>query len=380
MSGLKLLIDTNVVIGLEDAKLVDASWAELVRLSNTHQIGLRIDYPKFDAWFDKCREQHRPCWALKIEDIIAGLVIRKEETHSEAGTKHPGPKILKVCTFKVHDQYLGEKFGELLLKQIFWFAQSNGYDLIYLTAFPKQRFLIDLLKYYGFEETQERNGELVLEKVLPKGPLPQSTLSTLEIARLNYPRFDDRPEVQKFCVPIRSEFHSRLFPEIAKLRELPLFPDDSFGTTNVSDTKHTRTPGNTIRKVYVCRATTNQLRPGDLLFFYLSKDERYVRSQSITTLGIVEQVNLAISTSDLIQLTGKRSVYSVDDLQNLQATMEMPVKVIDFLLVGHLQPPVALETLINKGVLANHPPQSIMSLRPERYAALLPLFSLTHQQ
>ncbi len=83
---------------------------------------LRSDYPGFDRWFDKCRRQHRDCWLLEIANQIAGLVIRKDETHLEAGTQHPGPKILKICTFKVHDEFQGEKFGELLLKQVLWFA------------------------------------------------------------------------------------------------------------------------------------------------------------------------------------------------------------------------------------------------------------------
>ncbi len=58
-----------------------------------------------------------------------------------------------MCTFKVRDEYQGEKFGELLLKQVLWFAQRNKYDLTYVTAYPKHAFLIDLLDYYGFRQT-----------------------------------------------------------------------------------------------------------------------------------------------------------------------------------------------------------------------------------
>jgi hypothetical protein len=64
---------------------------------------LREDYPEFDTWFEKCRKAHRDCWALKIGDEIAGLVVRKDETHAEAQTQNAGPKILKVCTFKVRE-------------------------------------------------------------------------------------------------------------------------------------------------------------------------------------------------------------------------------------------------------------------------------------
>ena len=27
---------------------------------------LREDYPRFDEWFDKCRQQHRDCWVLEL--------------------------------------------------------------------------------------------------------------------------------------------------------------------------------------------------------------------------------------------------------------------------------------------------------------------------
>jgi predicted transcriptional regulator len=110
-------------------------------------------------------KQHRDCWVLEIENEIAGLVIRKDENYAEAGTRNPGPKVLKICTFKVRDEFQGEKFGELLLKQVLWFVQRNTYDLTYVTAYPKHAFLIDMLAYYGFRETMKMDsGEIVLEK------------------------------------------------------------------------------------------------------------------------------------------------------------------------------------------------------------------------
>ena len=79
-------------------------------------------------------------------------------THLErcdsAPTHRAGAKILKICTFKVRDEFQGEKFGKLLLKQALWFAQHNKYDMTYVTAFPKQAFLIDLMAYYGFKHTK----------------------------------------------------------------------------------------------------------------------------------------------------------------------------------------------------------------------------------
>lgn len=336
---------------------------------------LQLDYPGFDRWFDKCRRHHRDCWVLEIGDDVAGIVIRKDETHVEAGTQNVGPKILKICTFKVRDYFLGEKFGELLLKQVLWFAQRNTYDLAYVTAFPKHAFLIDLLKYYGFHETKRMaNGEVVLEKAILTGPLPPLVGNALDFDRQHYPRFHDGPTIQKFCVPIRPDYHRRLFPEIAFGTELPLFPTETFGP--ILSRGEERTPGNTIRKVYLCRAKITRIRPGDLLFFYLSKNDNYAASQSITTIGIAEQVIDVTATDDLIRLTAKRSVFSAEEIHGMQATTASPVKMIDFLLVGHIQPTVPLNTLVETGIFNNRPPQSIAQLTEERYEILKPFLQL----
>src|SRR6266436_47485 len=336
---------------------------------------LRADYPAFDQWFDKCKSQHRDCWVLEIGDEIAGIVIRKDESHIEAGTQHRGPKILKMCTFKVRDEYQGEKFGELLLKQVLWFAQRNKYDLTYVTAYPKHAFLIDLLDYYGFRQTMKMaNGEIMLEKPIAKGTLPKASANVFDSDRSHYPRFDDGPDVRKFCVPIRPDYHRRLFPEIAFAPELPLFPQQTVGL--LLPRGHERTPGNTIRKVYLCRAKITRLRPGDLLFFYMSKDDTYAFSQSVTTVGIVEQVVEGASSDDLIRHTAKRSVFTADSLQAMNPSVSAPVKMIDFLLAGHIEPPVALNTLVQRRVFCNRPPQSISELSEERYAALKPYLAL----
>lgn len=333
---------------------------------------LRREYQGFDDWFDRCRNKHRDCWVLEIDGQIAGIVIRKDEDHGEAGTAHHGPKILKVCTFKVRDEFRGEKFGELLLKQVLWFAQTNSYDLVYLTVFPWHGFLIDLLGSYGFEVTMERDRELVMEKVMVKGPLPAPAKSIYEEDRRLYPRFHDGDGVRKFCVPIQPDYHRRLFPEIAKLKDLPLFPNE----VRMLDRRSDRTPGNTIRKVYLCRAKITKLRPGDLLFFYMSKDEAYAFTQAITTVGIVEQVYHATATDDLIRFTAKRSVFTEADLIGWGASPQRPVKVIDFLLVGHIAEPAELDVLIKLGVFNGSPPQSIAEMDAARYAAFRPNIKL----
>jgi hypothetical protein len=137
-----------------------------------------------------------------------------------------------------------------------------------------------------------------------------------------------------------------------------------------------RTPGNTIRKVYLCRAQTRSLKAGDILLFYLSQDKKMEASQCITTVGIVEQWNESASSDSLVLLTAKRSVFSQQELIELQNERPSPLKVIDFLLTGHLTPAVPLSQLLTLGIFNGRPPQSIAEIDHERYLRLRPFVNL----
>jgi hypothetical protein len=426
MNSLKLLIDTNIVIALEDPQPVAASLSEQVRLSSEHGVGLFLDGANYDdierdkdcarravtvsklAKFQRLRTIPTPNkaalaarfgaintdndWAdvrlLLALDAKATdfLVTQDVGVHRRAERAGLGANVLTVeealewlkqtfTTRLVSLQFQGQKFGELLLKQVLWFVQCNKYDLAYVTAYPKHAFLINLLSYYGFRVMQNTaSGELVLEKPIATADLPAVPGEVFDFDRAHYPRFCDDAVVRKFCVPIQPDYHRRLFPEIAFGSELPLFPSATFGAMLPHGRE--RTPGNTIRKVYLCRARITRLRPGDLLFFYMSKDEGYAASQSITTIGIVEQVTDITSADDLIRHTAKRSVFSADDLHGLNPSADSPIKTIDFLLVGHTDPPVRLHALLAAGVFTRHPPQTIVELTEERYAALKAHFQL----
>jgi hypothetical protein len=64
---------------------------------------------------------------------------------------------------------------------------------------------------------------------------------------------------------------------------LPLFPTETFGP--ILSRGESRMPGNTIRKVYLCRAKTTRIKPGDVLFFYMSKDEGLFAGLTFTSTG-----------------------------------------------------------------------------------------------
>lgn len=330
---------------------------------------LREGYEGFDNWWQKCVKQHRRCWAV-FDGSLAGLVVRKNESPSDTHATLPGDKILKICTFKVRPEKRGTKLGELLLKQALWFAQSNDYDLVYVTTKAEQEALIDLLDYYGFIKTMTLEGEeFVYEKRLSRLRLEVSDDEDLYVAaRNNYPRFYAGPRVKGYVVPIREAYHDTLFPELS---DDP--PGDLLSLSGSGGGP--RRPGNTIRKVYLCRAPANLLTPGSLLFFYKGSSA-LPPSQAITTVGIFEDMQRAASTTELMRLTGGRSVYSEAELQKWQASQDRPVKVINFLLAAYIAPPLALGTLVSEGVVGGHPPQSIKELNREQLDKLLSLVQL----
>jgi GNAT superfamily N-acetyltransferase/predicted nucleic acid-binding protein len=323
---------------------------------------LRQDYDGFDQWWrDKCVRNKRACWIAMDGEQIAGLLVRKDETRDDTTATLPGVKIMKICTFKVRPESRGIKLGELLLKQALWHAQTNRHDVVYLTTFPKQRILIDLLGYYGFEHTHDiTNDEMVYEKALSRSRLaPVAGTSLFDLARMNYPRFATGNEIASYAIPIKQEYHEILFPELVDQRQMALFDDTS-----------SRRPGNTIRKVYLCRAQAKLVQPGALLFFYKCKSTSRP-SQVITTVGVFEEMTLAKSTEELRRMAGGRSVYSDAQLVRMNATKTHPVKVISFLLAAHLDPPMSLAALQSTKVFAGHPPQSIKQLLAFQQQTLL---------
>lgn len=325
--------------------------------------GLREGYPGFDGWWrEKCIKQLRKCWIVVDNGELAGLVVRKDEKAGDTDARLPGTKILKICTFKVRAEKRGIKLGELLLKQALWFAQTNGYDLVYVTTFASQGTLIELIEYYGFQKTYTNlAGELVYEKILSRKPLlkPEEN-DYFTAARVNYPRFYAGPEVAAYCIPIKEMFHENLFPELASRQQPDLF--ESAGGP--------KTPGNTIRKVYICRAQARIAQSGAVLFFYKGKSKN-PPSQAMTTVGIFEGMSLAHSTEELRRLAGGRSVYSDAQLRAFDATNENPVKVINFLIANHIFPPINLSTLQRSAIFRNHPPQSIFGLSRSQLVDLL---------
>ena len=336
--------------------------AHTIPITDSFFDSLRDGYPEFNDWWNnKCVAGRRPCWVVYDNDELAGLVVRKDETGASTDAKQKAGKILKICTFKVSPEKRGIKLGELLLKQVLWFAQKNDYDLAYLTAYTDQDVLIAMLEFYGFEKTGTKGaqGEIILERRFSNARLMRVDATPVyETDRKSYPRFVADAHVRGFVIPIKEDYHDVLYPDLRNARQPGMSRDTEQGAGP-------RRPGNTIRKVYLCRAPSNLGEPGSILFFYKGKSVENP-SQSLTAVGILDDVALAKSTEDLMKFTGGRSVYSKKELINYQATPDDPVKVINYLLVGYIDPPISLNELHDTGIFPGHPPQSIIELKGTR--------------
>lgn len=64
----------------------------------------REDYPGFDGWLQTCKREHRPAWVVRTDDRqhLAGVVIANHEKGEPRGSK-----TLKICSFKVSEQFSG---------------------------------------------------------------------------------------------------------------------------------------------------------------------------------------------------------------------------------------------------------------------------------
>ena len=304
----------------------------------------RQDYGAvFDPWLSKCKLQHRQTWTIDKDDRHAGIAIVKEETNPSECVEG---KTLKICSFKIADEFRGFRFGELLLKAIFDHAYENRYDSLYVTAFPKQEELIGLFRSFGFDllARTSSNGEIALGKLL-KGPVDAQT-SPLEYNV----RFGPRAvaPARAFIVPIRPHFARVLFPESVTTTEL--FPGRfAFG--------------NGLRKAYLSHSSLHAIEAGDTLFFYRSQ-----KQQGLIAAGVVERVARSTSPEEIARIVGKRTVYSFDEIGamcergSVLALLFRQARVLR----DHVPTPE-----LERASVFKRPPQSIMQVAGEESVAWL---------
>jgi len=302
---------------------------------------LREDYLDFDGWLRKCQREHRQSWIIPARHVsaYAAVCIVKQEPD---GGRFRESKTLKICTFKVSDEWSGLAYGELLLRTVLDYAHNNGYEMLYITILPKHEALVHFLQKFGFRclGTQTKLDENQYVKRLRAEPDEDIDLDALEYHIRYGPYVWKWDRNSAWIVPIQPRYHKMLFP--ANEAQMTLLPDP-------------RPPGNSIRKAYLCSAP-RQISPGDLLLFYRSSDDR-----ALTVLGVTENTLVSASPDEIAAFVGKRTVYRYDDMKEMCSGGRRVLAVL-FRYAHDLRPKIRCAQLIQHGLLTA-PPQSIQRIR-----------------
>lgn len=317
---------------------------------------LKADYPEFETWWKKISREGRKAWISQKPDKSLGALLILKEENEPIDSIPPLEKRRRVKISTLIVKHMGQKLGELFLKLAINHSVENDINDIYLTHYVKPNDeLVSLLEQYGFVNVARKtNGEDVFAKrlrpVVPSEEL--ESYSPMEINRRHYPSFYDGLRVRKHVIPIRPEYHDRLFIEY-RYRTPGLM--EAAGELIVE--------GNTIKKAYICHAKSKKLEQGDVLLFYRSQD------QVFTSVCTLDKVFRGVDSYDrVIKLVGKRTVYSKDELINL--INHGPVMIILFLLHFDLKQYINLSKLQKTHIMLRAP-QSVTEVTDEKYRQII---------
>ncbi|MES2880168.1 MAG: GNAT family N-acetyltransferase [Pseudomonadota bacterium] len=350
-----LRLHRQVVVALPNVTEVPL-YSLTPQLSSTFFDSLRDAYP-FDEWFAQKAQAGVRAWISNDETGQVGAICIYDRQTRERITDNlvlPGAA-LKLSTFKVGETHRGRKIGELFLKAAFRYATEHGLEHIFIHGdMDKHHFLFDLLVDFGFERVGSHPGsngrDAVYLKQHPMLP-PAPHASYLEYHRKYFPHFFSGPEVAKFVVPIRPEFHRILFPDYQSVvdQQADMFPVDNYA-------------GNAIKMAYLSHAQTNAIEPGSVLLFYRSSDD-----QALTSIGIVESYEQLSDADAIVQKVKRRTVYTLSDIQKMAVK---PTRVLLFRFVRHFVRPIPCAELIQHRVL-NGSPQSLTSISHDAFQSVI---------
>lgn len=313
---------------------------------------LRAGYAGFDEWFRRKAREDRRAWIYRGDHgQLAALCIydvQTDETINDAQARLAG-NALKLCTFKVGETVRGRKIGELFLKAAFRFATERAYEHIFThTDTQEHDYLVRLLEDFGFVQMGAYGNDTVLVKTHPRIAPEAPELAPFEYARRYFPHYLLGEEIQKFIVPIQPQYHDTLLPDY--------HPHQGrlFGVANSA--------GNAIKLAYLCHAQTNSVKPGDILLFYRTVDEK-----ALTSIGVVEDFIASQDAAAIARLVSRRTVYSREDIEEMAVK---PTKVILFRLLEHLPHQVNYQQLQRDCGVAG-PIQSIRMIQHDQFTRIL---------
>ena len=317
---------------------------------------LENEYEGFANWWNS-KVSRRELFVYENDNKINAILIPKieERENIDCTPSLYRDKILKICTFKVAEHSRGLKLGERLLRMAFDYAIANNIEEIYLTHFKQESdYLIPLIQNFGFYKYGKNSlgEEVYLKRIIPNENLENKDVEDIiSINRKYYPSFYDGSKVKKHLIPIRPNFHKKLFPDfIGKDHQLTLLTLE-------------RSEGNSIKKAYICNSSSRLINKGDILLFYQTQERK-----SVTTIGTVEAVYYGLRDAEQIfKLIAKRTVFNLEEVKECCTS---DVTVILFNQNFNLENEVEYNQMEQNNIVNGYI-QSITNIDDERYRKVI---------
>lgn len=271
---------------------------------------LREDYEgiKFNVWFKKKSDNDEFAYVYKKSQKIAGFLYLKKEIDEDNTIKPKFDKKtrLKVGTFKIDSSLAsGFRLGERFLKIIFDNAINLKVDEIYITLFENKRKEVDVLKKlylipWGFEKwgTKISNNESVFVKKM-------NVYNQNKNIQFNFPNI--KKNVNMYFLPILSEYHTNLFPDMILKTEDKEKYKQEFGRLY------------SLNKIYVSNvlhSKSSTVCPGDIVVIYRMGDPSTYKNYSslCTGLAVIQEIIYPKSLNEYLEICSNKSVFSNEEL------------------------------------------------------------------
>ena len=299
----------------------------------------RRAYEGFDKWFIGKSDDEAYISYNDNNEILGFLYVKTEyenENYADIFPPFSPKKRLKVGTFKVESS--GFRLGERFIKIIFDNAVERGVEEIYVTLYtdrPELLALKSLLERWGFFEYGKKPGikddELVMVKRI--GVYVQT-----ENVRYNFPNI--RYNGNKFFLPIKACYHTRLFPDSILSNEVEIARNEPQRYA--------------LQKVYISFSLERNISPGDIVLIYRngSTPGKKKYESVVTTVCVVSEIRSEFRTEkEYIDFCENRTVFTKQELHSFWITRQGKLLVLRLIVVKELKRKIILGELWDKGIV-----------------------------
>lgn len=274
---------------------------------------LKIDYPEFSQWFD--RKSHIENADVLIskdaEGKIGAFVYLKdneEEVISLNGSELPQRKRMKIGTLKLSEERQGVRLGEGVMGLSLWQWQKSDAEEIYVTVFPQQKMLIDLLQKFGFKKVGQKKNmkDGHPEEVYLRNKREIDFSDSYKSFPFISPEFE-----QAGMLPIRDIFHDRLFPHSTLARNR-VSVEDSIAGNGITKV-YIATPSSQTAYYNGCPVVIYRMHTGSLSKKYNSCVTSF---GTITEIKVIKERNQTkYSFDEFYKMAGNKTIFTKDELR-----------------------------------------------------------------